>query len=207
MKGSFKMKNQMFFTTIAFCACCSLGCVTREKEKGTVYVDSDVRLKGEAAQLTQSDYDNAVVHLLNQMLTDAAFKKAYDRRKNELPVLVSGSIRNEIVGERHTQRLKSMEETLFRALRKAGLFNVKYDEQMGALANRIKANANHGLEDGALLKSVGSHASPDYYLTGALRRYVDEGVYSHELTLELHDLNTGIALWTERAVIRKKEVR
>ncbi len=202
------MRKRIQGVAVSLLAICLAGCVTEMKqESGTVYVDTQVQLKGTAEALTQSDYENAVNELLSQMFTDAMFKRSYDHRVKEIPVIVSGSIRNEIMGERNLQRLKSMEETLFRGLRKSGLFYVKYDEHTDALTERIKKSANQGLEDGSLLVDVGTHASPDYYLTGALRRYVDDGVYLHELTLELQDLHTGIAIWTERVVIRKKNMR
>ena len=184
---------------LAAVAVCGLlcGCV----EPRTRYVDPDEIVAGTADGATMYDLESSAQSLMQKMLASPQFSKNYNAVKTSkgggLPIVVIGNIANKTNERRGIQgRLDSVGDTIRTALYDCGLFEVKDDEAASAILSRITSGADGGLEDGALVQSVGTHESPDFIVLGDLRHFADVGGYhTYRLRIAFHDLRTGKIVW------------
>ena len=182
---------------LAAVAVCGLvcGCV----EPRAHYVDPGEIVSGVPESPTMYDLETSVQTLMQKMLTSPQFSKNYNAAKTakggQLPIVVIGNIANKTT-ERIQGRLDAVGETLRAALFESSLFEVKDDEAGEAIASRIQRGADGGLEDGALVQSMGTQESPDFIVLGDLRHFADVGGYhTYRLRLAIHNLRTGKVVW------------
>lgn len=182
---------------LAAVAVCGLvcGCV----EPRARYVDPGEIVSGVPESPTMYDLETSVQTLIQKMLASPQFSKNYNAAKTAkggaLPIVVIGNIANKAT--EHIQgRLDAVGETLRSALFESSLFEVKDDEAGEAIASRIPRGADGGLEDGALVQSMGTQESPDFIVLGDLRHFADIGGYhTYRLRLVIRNLRTGKVVW------------
>ena len=182
---------------LAAVAVCGLvcGCV----EPRVRYADPGEIVAGAPEAPTMYDPETSVQTLMQKMLASPQFSKNYNAAKaakgGQLPIVVIGNIANKTT-ERIQGRLDAVGETLRAALFKSSLFEVKDDEAGDAIASRIQRGADNGLEDGALVQSMGTQESLDFIVLGDLRHFADIGGYhTYRLRLAIHNLCTGKVVW------------
>lgn len=65
-----------------------------------------------------------------------------------------------------------------------------------SLAKRIVASGNSPLEDGELMAALKQHGSPDFFVSGDLKRLTDlDGIAYYKFHLAIHSLSTGKIVW------------
>lgn len=171
------------------------GCV----EPRAHYADPNEIVAGVPGQATMYDLETSVQTLMQKMLASPQFFKNYNAAKaakgGQLPIVVIGNIANKTT-ERIQGRLDAVGETLRSALFESSLFEVKDDDAGEAIASRIQRGADGGLEDGALVQSMGTQESPDFIVLGDLRHFADVGGYhTYRLRIAFHNLRTGKVVW------------
>ena len=175
-----------------------VGCTSRHP-RGTQYIDPGEIISGAPEQATMYDLESSAQMLMQKMLSHPQFAANYNAAKNakggKLPIAVIGNIANKTT-ERIQGRLDAVGDTIRSALYSSSLFEVKDDEAGGAIASRILRGADGGLEDGALVQSMGTQESPDFIVLGDFRHFADEGGYhTYRLRLAIHNLRTGKVVW------------
>ena len=191
------MKKPTITIPLAIVAACGFvcGCV----EPRARYVNPGEIVSGASESPTMYDLETSVHTLMQKMLTSPQFSKNYNAAKTAkggaLPIVVIGNIANKTT-ERIQGRLDAVGETLRAALFESSLFEVKDDDAGDAIASRIQRGADNGLEDGALVQSMGTQESPDFIVLGDLRHFADIGGYhTYRLRLAIHNLRTGKVVW------------
>lgn len=184
----------LLLATVAVCGL-MCGCV----ESRARYVDPGEIVSGAPDSPTMYDLETSVQTLMQKMLASPQFSKNYKAAKTAkggaLPIVVIGNIANKTT-ERIQGRLDAVGETLRSALFEPSLFEVKDDEAGEAIASRIQRGADGGLEDGALVQSMGTQESPDFIVLGDLRHFADIGGYhTYRLRIAFHNLRTGKVVW------------
>lgn len=182
---------------LAAVAACGLvcGCV----ESRARYVDPGEIVSGAPDSPTMYDLETSVQTLMQKMLSSPQFSKNYNAAKTakggQPPIVVIGNIANKTT-ERIQWRLDAVGETLRSVLFESALFEVKDDDASGAISSRILRGADGGLEDGALVQSMGTQESPDFIVLGDLRHFADVGGYhTYRLRIAFHNLRTGKIVW------------
>ena len=150
-------------------------------------------------QATICDLESSAKELVEQMLASPQFLANYNAAKEakggRLPIAVIGNIENK-TSERIQARLDTVGETIRTALFNSALIEVKDDDAADAIQSRILRGADGGLEDGALVQSMGTQESPDFIVLGDLRHFSDVGGYhTYRLRIALHSLRTGKIVW------------
>ena len=171
------------------------GCISQQAQ----YVDSGKIISGAPEQVTMYDLESSAQMLMQRMLAHPQFAANYNAAKTasggRLPIAVIGNIENKTT-ERIQGRLDAVGDTVRSALFTSGLFEVKDDNASGAVKARILRGADGGLEDGALVQTMGTHESPDFIVLGDLRHFTDVGGYhTYRLRLAIHNLKTGKVVW------------
>ena len=192
------MKSISLFALASIAAVYVAGC-SSQNQKTARYVDPGAVVMGEAESPTVYDFESSTPALVGKMLTSKRFMDNYNVIKNAkggtLPVVVIGNIDNKTT-ERIQGRLNAAGETVRTMLFDSGLFEFKDDEAADAIKSRILRGADGGLEDGALVQSMGEHESPDFIILGDFRHFSDVGGYhTYRLRLALHSLKTGKVVW------------
>ena len=90
------------------------------------------------------------------------------------------------------------------ALRKTGKFDVVDDVANPALVNRLMSGNDAG-ETVTAAQNFGDYAPPDFYVTGDIRRFFDDGIYTHCLNLQMLDTSTRRIFWSDTAKILKRK--
>ena len=182
---------------LAAVAVCGLvcGCV----EPRARYVDPGEIVSGAPDSPTMYALETSVQTLMQKMLSSSQFSKNYKAAKTakggQPPIVVIGNIANKTT-ERIQGRLDAVGETLRSALFESSLFEVKDDEAGEAIASRIQRGADGGLEDGALVQSMGTQESPDFIVLGDIRHITEIGGYHiYRLHIAFHNLRTGKIVW------------
>ena len=189
-------KDEPILLLVAVAVCGLVcGCV----EPRARYVDPGEIVSGAPDSPTMYDLETSVQTLMQKMLSSPQFSKNYKAAKTAkggaLPIVVIGNIANKTT-ERIQGRLDAVGETLRSALFESSLFEVKDDEAGEAIASRIQRGADGGLEDGALVQSMGAQESPDFIVLGDLRHFADVGGYhTYRLRIAFHNLRTGKIVW------------
>lgn len=165
----------------------------------TTYVPEGTPIAGRAQSPTVYDLDTSAAELARKMLSSPLFRRNYEaaktRKNGAFPVVVCGNIAN-MTTQRIQGRLDAARDRIRIALLESALVEAKDDEASGAIASRILSCANGGMENGALVQSLGTHDSPDFLLLGDFRHFEDVGGYNtFKLHLALHDLSTGKIVW------------
>ena len=178
-------KIALFFITIL--VGCMAGCTHQ-----TWHVDPK-------EQAAICDLESSAKQLMDQMLAHPQFSANYHAAKEakggRLPIVVIGNIENKTT-ERIQARLDAVGETFRAELFNSALFEVKNDEAAEAIQSRIIRGADGGLEDGALVQTMGTQDSPDFIVLGDLRHFSDVGGYhTYRLRLAIHNLRTGKIVW------------
>ena len=188
------LKKVIPLSAVAVCGLVC-GCI----EPRARYVDPGEIVAGTADKATMYDLESSAQALMQKMLASPQFSKNYSAAKASkgggLPIVVIGNIANKTT-ERIQGRLDSVGDTIRTALYDCGLFEVKDDEAGDAILSRITSGADGGLEDGALVQSVGTQESPDFIVLGDFRHFADVGGYhTYRLRIAFHDLCTGKIVW------------
>lgn len=163
------------------------------------YVPEDTPIAGRPQSPTVYDLDKSAAQLACKIFSSALFMRNYEaakmRKNGALPVVVCGNIAN-MTTQRIQGRLDTARDRIRIALLESALVEAKDDEASGAIASRILSGANGGMENGALVQSLGTHDSPDFLLLGDFRHFEDVGGYNtFKLHLTIHDLSTGKIAW------------
>lgn len=163
------------------------------------YVPEDTPIAGRPQSPTVYDLDKSAAQLACKIFSSALFMRNYEtaktRKNGALPVIVCGNIAN-MTTQRIQRRLDTARDRIRIALLESALVEAKDDEASGAIASRILSGANGGMENGALVQSLGAHDSPDFLLLGDFRHFEDVGGYNtFKLHLTIHDLSTGKIAW------------
>ena len=192
------MKNMTVILPITLAVCVFI-CGCAHEPRRARYGDPDEIVAGVPDSPTMYDLGSSADSLIEKMLGSSQFSKNYNAAKNAkggaLPIVVIGNIANRTT-ERIQGRLDAVGDSVRSALFETGLFEVKDDEAGGAIASRIMRGADDGLEDGALVQSMGTQESPDFIVLGDFRHFADVGGYhTYRLRLALHNLKTGKIVW------------
>lgn len=188
------LKKMIPLAAVAMCGLVC-GCV----EPRARYVDPGEIVSGAPDSPTMYDLETSVQTLMQKMLSSPQFSKNYKAAKTAkggaLPIVVIGNIANKTT-ERIQGRLDAVGETLRSALFESSLFEVKDDEAGEAISSRIQRGADGGLEDGALVQSMGTQESPDFIVLGDIRHITEIGGYHiYRLHIAFHNLRTGKIVW------------
>ena len=172
---------------------------TSQQPQTAQYIDPGTIIAGRADFPTWYDLDSSAQRLMEQMLAHPQFSANYHAAKEakggRLPIVVIGNIENKTT-ERIQARLDAVGETVRAALFNSALFEVKDDDATEAIQSRILRGADGGLEDGALVQTMGTQDSPDFIVLGDLRHFSDVGGYhTYRLRLAIHNLRTGKIVW------------
>lgn len=149
--------------------------------------------------LMPSDLEEAVKTLLSAMCKDVVFIDAHNAAKSALsrnPIAVLGGIVNMTGDKGYDALLSAADATLRVLMRDTSLFDVKDDAVAAAMAKRIIASGNSPLENGEPMAWLKQHGSPDYYVVGDLRKFVDfEKRTTYRVHLAIHSLANGKVAW------------
>ena len=149
--------------------------------------------------LTPSDLDAAINVLMSAMRKDAIFSESYSAAKTssgKVPIAVNGGLANLTGDAGYDGLVGSADATVRILLRDTSLFDVKDDAAASAMAKRIIASGNSPLENGEPMEWLKQHGSPDFYVVGDLRKFVDfEKRNTYRLHLALHSLANGKVVW------------
>lgn len=194
------MKKLMILAALAALAS---GCETE-----SVYVKSDTVIEGRADALTMYDFDATTEALLSAMRADAGFVASYEELKSEQgkrPLVAVGPFKNRTEA-RIQDRLESMRNTTRVSLRKSGLFRVKNDDASDDTLARINESRTKGLENNALVQTLGEQESPTLYVTGETRAFRDGKFYTYRVWLQMTNLLTGDEVWSEEKTVVKRKL-
>lgn len=188
-------------TSIAKCVLTTViigGMVGCASQRATQYVEPTEIIAGTPEQPTMYDLESSAQQLMDKMLASPQFSANYNAvkaTKGGLPIAVIGNIENK-TKERVQGRLDAVGDTIRAALFSSGLFEVKDDAAADAIKSRIIRGADGGLENGALVQTMGTQDSPDFIVLGDLRHFTDVGGYHmYRLRLAIHNLSTGKVVW------------
>jgi len=175
-----------------------VGC-TAQQPRAAQYVEPTEIVSGTPEQATMYDLESSAQQLIERMLSHPQFSDNYNAAKaakgGKRPIVVIGNILNKTT-ERIQGRLDAVGDTVRSALFSSSLFEVKDDKAIGAIIDRIASGADLGVEDGALVKTLGTHESPDFLVLGDFRHFADVGgSHTYRLRLAIHSLRTGKIVW------------
>lgn len=185
------------FATVLVCGCATE--TVPPENNGTRAVSSGEEILGSPSEATTHDLEVSAKELVGKMLVSPLFARNYEtvktRKQGALPIVVCGNIGN-LTTQRVQGRLDTVRDLIRIALLESALVEAKDDEACGAIASRILAGADGGMENGSLVQSIGTHDSPDFLLLGDFRHFEDVGGYhTFKLHLALHDLSSGKIVW------------
>ena len=174
------------------------GCISQQSASAQ-YVEPREIVSGVSKQATMYDLESSAQELIERMLSNPQFSENYNAAKaakgGKCPIVVIGNIANKTT-ERIQGRLDAVGDTVRSALFSSSLFQVKDDKAIGAIIDRITSGADLGVEDGALVKTLGTHESPDFLVLGDFRHFADVGGYhTYRLRLAIHSLRIGKIVW------------
>lgn len=152
--------------------------------------------------LTISDIDGAVQRLFSDMRLNPVFRTNYDSAQKDIgkaPLAIIGGVVDLTDGKSPTGDVSGLLAAAGQSIRMAfvnsGLFEAKNDDLAGTVTKRIIANGNSPLEDGELMSALKQHGSPDFFVVGDLRYFVDAKKGKYRFSLALHNLHTGKIVW------------
>ena len=190
------------------CAVAALaGCDTPQSlgsPQKAAYADPNAIVAGSAGAATMYDLESAAVELMEQMRSSPRFSEEYAAATNALqhaspprrrPMIVVAYLDNRTT-QRVQDRLDAVRDTISASLFNSGIFDVKDDEATSKILGRIVWGVDGGMENGALLQTIGERDAPDFMLTGELRHFEDSGgVHTYRLALAIHSFKTGKTIW------------
>ena len=157
--------------------------------------------------LTPSDVEEAVKALLSAMCKDVIFIDAHNAAKassGKTPIAINVGILNMTGDNGYDGLVGAADATIRIMLRDTSLFDVKDDAVAAAMAKRITASGNSPLENGEPMAWLKQHGSPDFYVVGDLRKFVDfEKRNTYRLHLAMHSLANGKVAWEGLVTIIK----
>ena len=149
--------------------------------------------------LTPSDLEEAVKVLLSAMCKDVIFIDAHNAAKassGKTTIAVNGGIVNMTGDSGYDGLVGAADATLRVLMRDTSLFDVKDDAVAAAMAKRIITSGNSPLENGEPMAWLKQHGSPDFYVVGDLRKFVDfEKRTTYRVHLAIHSLANGKVAW------------
>ncbi|MGN0847287.1 MAG: hypothetical protein ACI4RA_07890 [Kiritimatiellia bacterium] len=168
--------------------------------EGTQYGSPNQVVGGTADHATFYDLNSAAKALVSKFVAHPVFAANYKtlkaKKKDALPIIEVARFDNLTTDARVRSLLPSVEDTVRSALFDTGLFEVKNEAASGTVKDRILRGADGGLENGALVQTIGTHESPDYLLMGDVRQFRDEGgIHTYRFHLSAQDLATGKVVW------------
>jgi hypothetical protein len=184
-----------------------VGCATRVQ---TGYVNEEALVFDRADSLTASERSRLVTEAVSRLLTDPMFTVRYSekckiRGNGKLPLVAIAPLENNVPdGRSDAAAMGQFSKELMVALRKTGKFDLLDDLANPALMNRITSGNNDG-ESASAAQSFGDYDPPDFYLTGDVRRFLDDGIYTHCLNLQMLDTSTRRVFWSDTAKILKRK--
>jgi hypothetical protein len=184
------------------------GCVSRSGSSG--YVNEEALVFDRPETLTQSERSRLVVDVVGRLLTDPTFSAKYAEKMNaksdgKMPIVAFSALENNVNdGRSDSAAMGQFTRELMVALRKTGKFDVIDDVANPALVNRLMSGNDAG-ETVAAAQNFGDYAPPDFYVTGDIRRFFDDGIYTHCLNLQMLDTSTRRVFWSDTAKILKRK--
>ena len=173
-----------------------VGCTS---QRGTQHVAPAEVMSGTPEQPTMYDLESSAQQLMDKMLASPQFSENYNAAKasnGHKPIVVIGNIENKTTKECVRGRLNAVGDAIRVALLTSTLFEVKDDAAADAIKSRIIRSADGGLENGALVQTMGTQDAPDFIVLGDLRHFTDVGGYhTYRLRLAIHNLSTGKVVW------------
>lgn len=174
------------------------------------YVNEETLVFDRADSLTQSERSRLVTEVVSRMLTDPTFSSRYSSKQKEktdgkLPVVALAALENNVMdGRSDSLSMGQFSKELMVAVRKTGKFDVIDDLVNSALVDRVMRGNDEG-ENMSAAQNFGDYAPPDFYITGDVRRFLDDGIYTHCLNLQMLDTSTRRVFWSDTAKILKKK--
>ena len=201
------MKNVFCFVVVAALSAV-VGCAS--SRSGSGYVNEEILVFDKPDVLTQSERSRLVTEVIGRLLTDPMFsmryaEKAKSKPDGTLPVVALSALENNVNdGRSDSFAMGQVSKELMVALRKTGKFDVIDDLANLALVNRVMTGNDNG-ETMSAAQNFGDYTPPDFYITGDIRRFLDEGIYTHCLNLQMLDTSTRRVFWSDTAKILKRK--
>ncbi|MBQ4481242.1 MAG: hypothetical protein IJJ33_17230 [Victivallales bacterium] len=193
-------KNMLLVLTVVLAGLvsCVSGAGSRQQTKKTQYVNPDEIIAGSAETMTMYDLESSTRQLMERMLAHPQFIANYNAVKDargQLPIVVIGNIENKTT-ERIQSRLVAVGDTVRVALFDSELFEVRDDQAASAIKSRIVDGVDGGLENDALVQTMGMSEPPDFIILGDLRHFSDVGGYhTYRLRLSIQDFRSNTVVW------------
>lgn len=185
-----------------------VGCVSRSNTSG--YVNEETLIFDRPEILTQSERSRLVSDIVGRLLTDPTFSAKYiekvkTKADGKLPIVAFSALENNVNdGRSDSAAMGQLSKELMVAFRKTGKFDVIDDVANPALMNRLMSGNDAG-ETVAAVQNFGDYAPPDFYVTGDIRRFFDDGVYTHSFNLQMLDTSTRRIFWSDTVKILKRK--
>ena len=185
-----------------------VGCVSRSSSSG--YVNEETLIFDRPDVLTQSERSRLVADVVGRLLTDPTFSVKYAEKMKaksdgKLPIVAFSALENNVKdGRSDSAAMGQFSKELMVAFRKTGKFDVIDDVANPALINRLMSGNDAG-ETVAAVQNFGDYAPPDFYVTGDIRRFLDDGIYTHSLNLQMLDTSTRRVFWSDTVKILKRK--
>lgn len=183
------------------------GCVSRSNTSG--YVNEETLIFDRPDVLTQSERSRLVADVVGRLLTDPTFSAKYTEKMKaksdgKLPIVAFSALENNVKdGRSDSAAMGQFSKELMVAFRKTGKFDVIDDVANPVLVNRLMSGNDAG-ETVAAVQNFGDYAPPDFYVTGDIRRFLDDGIYTHSLNLQMLDTSTRRIFWSDTVKILKR---
>lgn len=183
------------------------GCVSRSNPSG--YVNEETLVFDRPDVLTQSERSRLVADVVGRLLTDPTFSAKYTEKMKaksdgKLPIVAFSALENNVKdGRSDSAAMGQFSKELMVAFRKTGRFDVIDDVANPVLVNRLMSGNDAG-ETVAAVQNFGDYAPPDFYVTGDIRRFLDDGIYTHSLNLQMLDTSTRRIFWSDTVKILKR---
>lgn len=167
---------------MAIAVCCAVcGCVTKEPPE--LY-----------------NLETAAQMLIVEMSKHSQFTMNYNAvktAKGKVPVVCLSPVKNNTSLPEGRGWGRNADEFVRIGLFDTGLFEVKNDDDAGAILSRIIWGADGGIENvSEIMKTIGEQDAPDFMVTGDIKPTSPvDGYPAYRLRLAVYDLKTGKVVW------------
>ena len=154
--------------------------------------------------LTLSDIDGVVQEHIDSMRADPVFRDNYDTAQaaiDHIPLVVVGGLVDLTNGKSPTadldNLLASASQNVRITLLRTRLVDAKDDSVITEMTDRIVKNGKSPTEDGALMAVLKQHGSPDFFMVGDIKYFLEKKAHKYRIRLALHNLHTGKIVWED----------
>lgn len=155
-------------------------------------------------RLTLSDIDGVVQEHIDSMRADPVFRDNYDTAQaaiDHIPLVVVGGLVDLTNGKSPTadldNLLASASQNVRITLLRTRLVDAKDDSVITEMTDRIVKNGKSPTEDGALMAVLKQHGSPDFFMVGDIKYFLEKKAHKYRIRLALHNLHTGKIVWED----------